>query len=464
MKSWSVYNKLLSLRLGYFLYNSLSGRLLQLDERHYNLAKIIRKDGLLLRNEHNKFVDALISSGFLSTVEEERNILLRKRKERDKCCSDQSILMLTICPTLACNFDCLYCFQPDDLDRSVMNPQTINKLIDFIGYHKNAQEISVTWYGGEPTIAFDLIEILTEKILNIRSDFDNATLITNGFLLCSEKIEKLNGLRIRAVQVTLDGPEVMHDRRRPLTGGHPTYQRIIENIDILMNSSYNGSCTVRINIDESNKDIFDSFCADLSMRYINKPFSAYAAPLQAGYCKEKKVSQNADDHNYSNHNILLTKVGLPESNNINICTAVIDSAYVVAPDGFLYKCWRDIGNQNRVAGSLYNDLIDGQNSVVRQYKTVGNPYLDPKCVACNVFPVCDGGCAYYRISSKKKANSSYIECHSLYNKELEACLERYVDAYLKKEICGLLMGDLYVEKMEYGFRFIDFHWEDSDRV
>jgi uncharacterized protein len=132
MKTWSPYNKLLSLRFGYFLYNSLSGRLLQLDEKYYNIAKIISKDGLPLRGEHNVFYDALISSGFLSTVMDERCILSLKQKERDNCCSDQSLLMLTICPTLVCNFQCLYCFEPEDRDQTVMNLTTMNKLIDFI--------------------------------------------------------------------------------------------------------------------------------------------------------------------------------------------------------------------------------------------------------------------------------------------------------------------------------------------
>jgi uncharacterized protein len=463
MKRWSAYNKLLSLKFGYFLYNALSGKLLQLDEKHYLIAKCIRRDGLLLLDESPKFFEALISSGFLSDAKEERYYLSKKSKEREYFCAYQSRLMLSICPTLECNFQCLYCFEPEDRDQTVMNLTTMNKLIDFIRYHKNAQELSVTWYGGEPTMAFDVVEAITERILNIFPDYDNATLITNAFLLDCRKIEKLNSLRIRSVQITLDGPEAIHDKRRPLKGGYPTYQTILDNMDILMNSSYTGSCVVRINVDDSNNEIFTSFCSDMLGRYINKAFSVYAVPLQVSSSKETVPFLSLDVHE---SDILLDNVGCnsnfyfktfryPDGNNMKTCTALIDNAYVVAPDGLLYKCWKDIGQPERAAGSLYNGFIDNPNSVTYQYKTEGDPYFDSNCLVCNLFPVCDGGCANYRIYRKNNDDVSRLECHLSHEKELERCLEKYVNAYLRKEACELILSGKIAEKMKDGFRFID---------
>ena len=46
MKSWSIYNRpFYAERYGYFLYNALSGRLLQYDEPHSRLIESIRSGG-----------------------------------------------------------------------------------------------------------------------------------------------------------------------------------------------------------------------------------------------------------------------------------------------------------------------------------------------------------------------------------------------------------------------------------
>lgn len=77
-------------------------------------------------------------------------------------------------------------------------------------------------------------------------------MITNGYLLDADKIEQLNQLRINAIQITLDGPEEVHDTRRLLGSGRPTFRRIIENVRTLMNSSYKGFCSIRVNINKTN--------------------------------------------------------------------------------------------------------------------------------------------------------------------------------------------------------------------
>lgn len=54
--------------------------------------------------------------------------------------------------------------------------------------------------------------------------------VTNGYHLLSY-LELLERAQIREIQVTLDGPPTMHDRRRHLVSGQPTFDAIAAGID-----------------------------------------------------------------------------------------------------------------------------------------------------------------------------------------------------------------------------------------
>lgn len=71
------------------------------------------------------------------------------------------------------------------------------------------------------------------------------------YLLDRKMAKTLKRLSINSVQITIDGPKEVHDRRRILRNGKGTFDRIIENIrnihDILRVS-------IRINVDKENAD------------------------------------------------------------------------------------------------------------------------------------------------------------------------------------------------------------------
>ena len=463
MTTWSFYNRLFSLEgIGYFLYNALSGRLLQLDEAHYRLSEIIRAQGKHLGDKDMKFTEMLVNYGFLMDKENEKLLLTYKREQRDRLCADQSRLILSICPTLACNFKCSYCFESFKRDNKVMSRKTIDQLINFIRQHKKCRELFVTWYGGEPTMAFDVIETLTERFLEIFPQYNHATLITNAYLLYREKVEKLNKLKISCVQVTLDGPEPIHDRRRTLTNGTPTYNKILENLDILLNSSYSGTCVIRVNVNRHNQDIFPSFCSELLNRYPNKPLSVYAARLTAPERYSSAHSDNIECNEWATfiaredcrYGFIPGKEGFPDSNQLKICTAFLDTGYVVAPDGALYKCLKDVGIKDMIIGSVYSNDLKCQGSITQLYQTTGDPFLDSKCTECPAFPICDEGCANQRISVKGNTNST-TDCSSPYKEALEMYLETYIKFFLKGDLCNIILGKASSTIMSKGYRLID---------
>lgn len=463
MKSWSFYNSsVLSEGKEYFLYNALSGRLLQLDEPHYRMTEAIRSGGESDGRGDAEFMETLERYGFITDNDDEDRIFLQKREKRDRLCADPSTLMLSICPTLECNFRCTYCYEPRQSDRTVMSQETMSRLVDFIKQHKECNKLSVSWYGGEPTMAFEVVEILTEQFLELYPDYDHAALITNAYLLDCEKAEKLNRLKITNVQVTLDGLASIHDSRRPLKSGAPTYRRILENLDSLMNSSFKGSCTVRVNVDRGNREEFPAIRSELLSRYKKKSLTVYPGRISTTHCAADECFADIGSREwadfiargYHEYGIVPARGFYPDSSALKTCMAGIDHGYVVAPGGELYKCWEDVGRESMIAGSVYSGKPDGYNGVAQRYRTEGDPFRDEGCKECQVFPICDGGCVKKRIAGRHHAPSGIDFC-SPYKEGLEAYLAAYVDIYHKREICNIILGNAVTTLTDKGFRLID---------
>ena len=117
-------------------------------------------------------------------------------------------LGLTIAPTLACNFKCIYCYETSK--PGVMNQVTMDTLIDFVRFEAdNLTNLSVSWYGGEPLISKDIVYYLSEQLIDICEQKGveyEAFMISNGSLIDDEVVKKLVKYRVRGIQITIDGP------------------------------------------------------------------------------------------------------------------------------------------------------------------------------------------------------------------------------------------------------------------
>jgi radical SAM protein with 4Fe4S-binding SPASM domain len=119
--------------------------------------------------------------------------------------------------TERCNLRCRHCYQEgyggEELPL-IEIVRTIQDLAEMIDDWSDTYEIafrrSFNVTGGEPLLRADLFEIL--EIMGDHG-FD-LYLLTNGILINSLKAERLAALRIKGVQVSLEGPEEIHDKIR----------------------------------------------------------------------------------------------------------------------------------------------------------------------------------------------------------------------------------------------------------
>ncbi|MEI8185832.1 MAG: radical SAM protein [Chlorobiaceae bacterium] len=444
------------------MYNALSNTLLELEDAHYNALENLRngksKSGSIIKGD---FLALLRKNNMVIEKGEEEQLLLARQYQRHAVCFDTSRLGLTICPTLLCNFRCLYCFEHSQADSSVMTPETIDRLIHFIKRYKDIKHLSIAWYGGEPLLAFDVICDITAKVMALDLDIDEFGMVTNGYLLDSKKIARLNDLNIKTIQITLDGPEEVHDTRRVLAGGGPTFQRIIKNIDALMNSDYKGSCAIRVNIDKTNQKQFIAMQIALLERYKGKKLTVYAGHVNTsnGHPFEQSCSLNLQewtDFTFEQHqgkSHAPTANFYPSGNLDSVCVATSHQGFVVGPEGELYQCWEDVGTPVMVVGNIHEEEPITNPVLHARYSIGTDAYNDPDCRECNVLPICGGGCANKRMRAKQFGEKGLEFC-SPYKDNLTTFLEAYIDTFRSREICEAVLSPKSARANELGYRLI----------
>ncbi|HZI93690.1 MAG TPA: radical SAM protein, partial [Patescibacteria group bacterium] len=163
------------------------------------------------------------------------------------------MMALTIAPTLDCNFRCDYCYE--EHLRVTMSAAVQQALVRFTEQRcATIANLQVCWFGGEPMLptAFPVVEQLSRRFLDLtrsRGIGYAAEIVTNGYFLDREKVDLLKTLGVQTIQVTLDGPPVIHDRRRILLGGQGTFWRIMDNMKQVAGML---PIKLRINVDRRN--------------------------------------------------------------------------------------------------------------------------------------------------------------------------------------------------------------------
>ena len=201
--------------------------------------------------EDHPLIRRLAQRGVIANYDEREAFELQRRLSCNT--PPRGGVFITICPTLACNFECPYCFATRG--RGKMSPEV---QVDIVGLAArmldaaNAKELIITWFGGEPLIATDVIEALSPRLISLAEERGcayKAWVFTNGYLLDEDVVDLLLHCRVTNVHIPLDGVGATNDATRRLVGGGPTYQRIVENLGLLKPPM---ETLVRANVHEGN--------------------------------------------------------------------------------------------------------------------------------------------------------------------------------------------------------------------
>ena len=168
--------------------------------------------------------------------------------------------------TQNCNFRCSYCVYSDlhnAANRShstkSMSFETAKKAVDFmLERSRDAETVSVAFYGGEPLLAIKLIKKVIEYADRV---FDGKNLLyvmtTNGSLLTPDIAAYLNEHKV-STTISLDGPKSIHDiSRRFAANGRGSFDSIIANISAIIKEVPEFISRLNINMVIDSRNDFD---------------------------------------------------------------------------------------------------------------------------------------------------------------------------------------------------------------
>lgn len=237
------------------LFNSSSCGFGIMKSKYINLYNCIEELNMdILSSEDELFISAMTNNGFLVEYDLDEFAALEV-DEKIARYSSHAGKTLTIAPTLGCNMNCPYCFE-NHKNRKGMNQETKLKLVKFVEkFLDDAKAFRVIWFGGEPLIEFETIRELSKefiKICNSRNISYEPSIVTNGILLDYEKAKILTEeCKINHAQITIDGLEETHNKRRRLINNKDSFKVIVNNIESIKELL---DISIRVNIDKNNED------------------------------------------------------------------------------------------------------------------------------------------------------------------------------------------------------------------
>jgi uncharacterized protein len=145
---------------------------------------------------------------------------------------------LTLELTERCNFRCRYCPQTYDparqTSRADMPMRTLRNAVGCFAERSGvAVERTISFWGGEPLVRFDVIQ---EAIEFVGRDYPKLhptySFTTNASLITAPVARFLARHRVQLL-VSLDGPREVHDTYRRSRGDAPTFERVITRLRTL---------------------------------------------------------------------------------------------------------------------------------------------------------------------------------------------------------------------------------------
>lgn len=329
-------------------------------------------------------------------------------------------MSLVIAPTTGCNFNCPYCFEPKKFPK-VISPEVEDKIIEYISKQDTIKHIALTWYGGEPLLVPDAICRIYDRIVSeTDKDIVNQEIISNTYLITDEVIELFKHCQMKRIQVSLDGLRDRHNSTRFLKADQaPTFDVIESNIEKMAKALPELHISIRVNIRKDNWMDFVQLYHKYHGEDWHKNIGIYPGFIREDGCDGCslnhscfKISDLVDLHlKFAKSGV---NVNVFPSNRFKGCMLQRANAFIIGPEGELYKCWNDVSNPDRVIGSIMKEDLYHYDILMKYMHECGP--IREECKDCFVYPICDGGCGY-NIYRNKFENSEFEVCSPYKDKE-----------------------------------------------
>ena len=420
----SFFNVRVPLKHGNCLiYNSATQQLLRLSS-----AEFIKYESCQFDSPYDPLLILLRSKGFICESSSSQYQHLINSDLADKKVLSRS-MSLTLMMTEGCNFSCSYCNQGLIKDPKKIDPATISRVLSYVSSHEGLRDLSLTWYGGEPLLAFrDILDFSGQfKTLcaerNIRY---TSSVLTNGYLLTPDKAQLLYCAGVRTAQVSIDGFAEEHDRSRYPNKNQGSYQRILSNIlDVLATNTM--SIIARVNVSKLNINNVPLLIDDISNRGIpcdkfSMYFSLVYDPASSQLDDAGDVASDiiSDYEQYAEIELNLLrqldslniKAALDIDEHMGDCLVTRHNSFAINPYGDLFKCYIPISNPAFKLGDVLDFETAKHSDIYRKWNS-WTAFNDASCKQCRLLGSCRGGCPLHFVSQSHETMGTHCPTSKL---------------------------------------------------
>ena len=354
--------------------------------------------------------NGMLVPSFVDESQEARHLYEYLFKKNDR-------LHLTLLPTTQCNFRCKYCYE--DFQSSRMLREITNSVVNLVQRQAAAlHTLSISWFGGEPLLALDIIEDLSYRITTICEENEvrySANMTTNGYLLTQPVIERCFSVGISKFQITLDGPSDIHDALRVLANGKGTFDTIFANLLNLRDSKNDFHVRIRVNFTPATIPFLPEFIRFLGNEFAaDSRFSIYFRGVGDWGGEHDNSLKLCNQRTADNHEIQFMSLALKAGFGLDswkealqpfgsVCYAADPQQFVIGTDGSVYKCTVAFSDPRNQIGMLRPDGILDIDEQLHHAWTSSGEEIDTECQMCAFRPACQGNaCPYARLNVGEK--------------------------------------------------------------
>lgn len=344
--------------------------------------------------------------------EDELDTIIRENKHS---IGNTTELYEVIQPSAMCQLGCDYCGQHHA--KHYIKEEHFDKIVSrvrFKAMQKRYESLFIGWFGGEPLMGLPQIRKLSARLQELATSLDmtyESKIVTNGLSL-KENIfrELVNDLKVKHIEITLDGTAEFHDQRRHTKEGGKTFDIIFNNLLRIVNmegfKEMGCAISVRCNVDGRNHQSVSELIRLITSHSLQDKI-AYFYPIGVySWAGNEAHQKSLTKEDYAKMEIdwmiEMLEAGLMPSLLPNrtkqVCMAVSPVSEMYDPYGNIYNCTEVsltpfYENTDYVLGNL--KFTPSEDIPTRRPLTNWNDeVLEGKfpCHTCKMLPVCGGGC------------------------------------------------------------------------
>lgn len=386
----------------YSIFNCFTGGSAKLEKNKY-----LSLESLIKENEQNLLKDAVI----LADEQDNYNLVNFLYDSETK---NTEHIIITDALYFQCNLNCIYCMQKNLQHNEIyLSPSERVKLWENVIRLLSAKTFSLCLFGGEPFFDEKYVERLLSLAIEKGLQLSSIDAVTNGTLISENLISMFNKYPFNSLQITIDGPEEIHNSRRISKDNSNTFLRISQNIDRLLRET---DLRIIINtvLDKANCKYYLDFIDYAISTWSKDIFSATPRIifnlgnecdpyLGCEFTERNNLNSVKDiDIYYETLNKLLLK-GVSINSFLPSMSCIHDNMreVVIGPDGSLYSCKSAIGVPDFHICSM-NEVLHNPVLALTKYLSKKQGIKTIHCNNCSFYGMCNGGCLYEKSTKNLK--------------------------------------------------------------